>query len=359
MKPISSLPLKVRQSGFSLVELMVAITIGLLLLAGLAGVFTTTSASRNEVDRTNRRIENGRYAVQLLMEDLRLAGYLGELDPSSLATPASKPDPCATATADLKAAMPLHIQGYDDGASAPACLQDLKAGTDIVVVRRSSTCVAGVGDCEAVTAGAPYFQASLCYPTSGATELASGNINQYFALDANTAALTMHKKDCTTLASLRRYRTHIYFIANNNEGSDGIPTLKRAELGGTGGNTAFTIVPLVEGIENLQLEYGIDTDAKGSANAGSPNAYTTDPDTYDTCVGQACLEHWRNVVAVKLHLLARNTDRSVGYTDTKTYTLGLDADNAAKTVGPFNDGYKRHVYQSSIRLSNPAGRKEP
>lgn len=350
---------KARQVGFSLVELMVAVTIGLLLLAGLAGVFTTTSSARGEVDRTSRQIENGRYATQLLMEDLRLAGYLGELDPSSLATPTSKPNPCATAVADLKASMSVHVQGYDDGASVPSCLQDVKTGTDIVVIRRASTCVAGTGDCEAVVPGAAYFQASLCYPTSGATELASGNINQYFALNTDTSALTMHKKDCTTLASLRRYRTHIYFIANNSSGSDGIPTLKRAELGGASGNTTFTIVPLVEGIENLQLEYGIDTDAKGSANGGSPNAYTTDPDAYNTCVGQTCVENWRNVVAVKLHLLARNTERTAGYTDTKTYTLGLDSGNEEKTVGPFNDAYKRHVYQSSIRLSNPAGRKEP
>lgn len=359
MKPTPRKRDKAAQLGFSLVELMVAVTIGLLLLAGLAGVFTTTSASRGEVERTNRQIENGRYATQLLMEDLRLSGYLAEFDPSNLPTPSTMPDPCATDIASIKTAMPVHIQGVDDAASVPSCLQDVRTGTDIVVVRRATTCVAGVGDCEAVISGAPYFQASLCFPVSGATELASGNINLYFALNSDTSALTMHKKDCTTLASLRRYRTHIYFVANNSTGSDGIPTLKRAELGGTGGNTAFTIVPLVEGIENLQVEYGIDTDVKGTANGGSPNAYTTDPATYNTCVGQACVDNWRNVVAVKLHLLARNTQQTTGYSDTKTYTLGLDADNAAKTVGPFNDAFKRHVYQSSTRLSNPAGRKEP
>lgn len=344
-----------RQSGFSLTELMVAVTLGLLVVAGLAGVFATTSQSRGEVERTNRQIENGRYAMQVVIDDLRVAGFLGELDPGNLATPATKPDPCATTIAELKAAMSLHVQGYDEGANAPSCLDDVRENTDIVVIRRASTCVAGAADCEPATSGPPYFQASLCYPSSGSTELAAGDINSYFALSTDTSALTMHKKDCTSLANLRRYRTHIYFIANNNNGTDGIPTLKRAELDGS----AFTIVPLVEGIENLQIEYGVDTDVKGTANAGSPNGYTSDPDGFNACVGQACVENWRNVVAVKLHLLARNTERATGYTDTKTYSLGLNAENGVKSVGPFNDSYKRHVYQSSLRLTNPAGRKEP
>jgi type IV pilus assembly protein PilW len=218
--------------------------------------------------------------------------------------------------------------------------------------------VAGDADypnCDPVTSGYPYFQVSLCYPVAGATELASGNINNFFVLDTSMAALNLHKKDCTTTAGLRRYITHIYFIANNNTGSDGIPTLKRAELR----DGQFTIVPLVEGIENLQLEYGIDTDAAGDAAAGSPNAYTADPDTYNACIGATCVDNWRRVVAIKMHLLARNTERTAGYTDTKTYTLGLDANGAQRTVGPFNDSYKRHIYQSSVRLGNPAGRREP
>lgn len=348
-----------RQTGFSLVELMIAVTIGLLLLAGLAGVFATTSKARGELDRANRQVENGRYAVHLLQEDLRVAGFLGEFDPSMLATPPAKPDPCSTAVADLRTAMPLHVQGYDDGAGAPGCISDQREGTDILVVRRASTCVAGTADCDAVAAGTPYFQASLCYPTATATELASGNVNSYFALDTNPGALNLHRKDCTTLAGLRRYVTHIYFIANNNNGSDGIPTLKRVELSPAGGQSAMSVVPLVEGIENLQVEYGIDTDARGAANAGSPNAYSANPDAYAACTGQACVDNWRNVVAVKLYLLARNTDPSGGYTDTKTYTLGLTAAGAERTVGPFRDGYKRHVYQSSIRLANPSGRREP
>ncbi len=334
---------------------MVAVTLGLIIVAGLTGVFVSNTQSRGEIERTNRQVENGRYAMQVLTEDLRLAGYLGEFDPTNLPTPATLPDPCTTTVADLRTAMPLHVQGYDNGSSIPTCLSDVRTGTDILVIRRASSCVAGAANCDAVAANTPYFQASLCYPTAGATELASADINNYFALDTNTGNLNRTKRNCTTLADFRRYRTHIYFIANNNVSGDGIPTLKRAELGAG----AFTIVPLVEGIENLQFEYGIDTDAISTANAGSPNAYTPEPDSYNGCIGQACVQNWRSVVAAKIHILARNTEKSPGHNDLKTYALGLNKDGTANSVGPFEDQYKRHVYQSSIRLNNPAGRREP
>ena len=69
-----------RQFGLSLIELMVSVTLGLLILSGVLVVFVNTSAARNEVERTSRQIENGRYASELLTEDLRLAGFYGELN---------------------------------------------------------------------------------------------------------------------------------------------------------------------------------------------------------------------------------------------------------------------------------------
>lgn len=350
-----------RESGFSLAELMIAVTIGLLILAGLSGLFSTTSKSRGEVERANRQIENGRYAMQLLTDDLKLAGYFGELNAGLLDAPAAMPDPCQTAVAGLRTAMALHVQGYDNGDAVPSCLSDVRSGTDIVVIRRASTCVAGTADCDTASAGRPYFQTSLCKPAAGASkpELSSTSVLDHFAIDTVPASLGLHKRNCTDNADIRRFVTHIYFVANNNTASDGIPTLKRAELGGNEGSSEFAIVPLVEGIENLQFEYGIDTDAAGDPNGGSPNAYTADPSSFNACVGEACVTNWRNVVSVKVHMLARNTEKTTGYTDAKTYTLGLNAIGADHTLGPFNDAYKRHVYQSSVRLNNPAGRREP
>jgi type IV pilus assembly protein PilW len=61
-----------------------------------------------------------------------------------------------------------------------------------------------------------------------------------------------------------------------------------------------------------------------------------------------------NVVAVRVHVLARGESLTPGYTDTKTYRLG----SIAAALGPFNDGFKRHVFSTTIRLVNPAGRRD-
>ena len=104
-----------RQAGLSLVELMVSITLGLLILSGVLVVFVNTSAARNEVERTSRQIENGRYAAELLSEDIRLAGFYGELNVGSPATLALPADPCSLLPGDWAEWMPIHLQGYDEG----------------------------------------------------------------------------------------------------------------------------------------------------------------------------------------------------------------------------------------------------
>ncbi len=337
------------QAGYSIVELMIAVTIGLLILAGLATLFANNSRARNEIDRANQEIENGRYAMQLLTDDLHNAGYLAEFNPVVLPTPATKPDPCDTSVAGLNGALALSVQGYDNGANAPTCLSDLRAGTDILVVRRASTCAVGDPGCDPYVSGAPYFQASDC---NDSTELGSGNFTTYYALDTSVASLKLHLKDCTTTAAWHQYETHIYFIANDDKPGDGVPTLKRAELGSGG----FVIVPLVDGIENLQIEYGIDTSVP---TTGAPAVFTAAPDQLNACAPALCMSYWRNVVAVKIDLLSRNPTTTLGYVDQKTYTLGRNADGSVNTVGPFNDGYKRHVYEAEVRLNNVSGRNTP
>jgi type IV pilus assembly protein PilW len=338
-----------RMRGFTLVELMIAMALGLMLLAGLSVVFLSSSRSRGEMERANRQIENGRYAMHVLTEDLRLAGFLGEFDiqQTTLLTspPALKPDACATAVGDLIAAMPMHVQGYDLGAGAPACITDVRPGTDIVVVRRAGRCVNGTPRCD-MPAGGPFFQASLC---NNAAELGNIDPANYYRLTTDLALLDRRMRDCLTTAGQRRYLVRIYFIANNDIAGDGIPTLKRAELA----NGRFTIAPIAQGIENLQLEYGID-----STNDGMPDAFTADPDTFNGCAGVTCNRNWVNALAVKVAILARNAEATQNYVDDKSYTLGLKADGLDQVVPAAGDGYKRHVYQAEVRINNAAGRRE-
>jgi type IV pilus assembly protein PilW len=376
-----------RARGFTIIEFMIAITLSLLVLAALTAAFVASSHSRTEIERANEQIENGRFALQILIDDLETAGFFSHLDidlaltaDTPMPVPAAKPNPCSAALADLRAALPMHIQGYDSLAALDGdlddCLADFKPGTDIVVVRRTATCVGGTANC-ALVAGAPYFQASLC-----ATELGSLINSEYFRLDTTIGNLNRTQRDCATRAERRQYLTHIYFIANNDVAGDNVPTLKRAELGHSDNPAGFTIVPLAHGIEDLQIEYGIDADGALIGGDGTPDVYLSNPDLPDLdangavtatygggCAAHAakCIQNWRNVVAMRLNVLARNSTTTRDHVETKVYTLGLNDDGSSRcaldsdadgTCESFGDGFKRHVYQTSVRLNNPAGRRE-
>lgn len=335
-----------RARGFTLVELLVAMTLGLFVIGGLVMAYVSNQRMRAELERDSRQIENGRYAVQVLADDLRHAGFLGEFDPAAMATPGALPDVCETDIGTLRTALPLSVQGADDLGAEAACTPGLAAGTDVVVVRRASTCVAGAVGCSAVEPGEAYFQASLC---NSPAELGSLSVTDRFALSDATASFTRTQRDCTTRAVLRRFLVRVYYVASENEAGDGIPTLKRAELRAG----QWVVEPLVEGVQNLQVEYGVDDDGDGV-----PDQYGTDPGVLGGCAGTACVENWRNVVTAKLHLLARNTEQSPGHTDTKTYVLGLTSAGGDNTVGPFEDRFRRHAYSTLVRLNNMAGRRE-
>jgi type IV pilus assembly protein PilW len=335
--------------GFSLVELMVGMAIGLVLIAGLSLLFANTSQSGNELEKSIRQIENGRYAVELLHDDLMLAGFYGEVSSDNLTT--SSPNLCATSGAialgwDTSSPStpksPPPIVGLSDSeASALPCLPNRLAGTRAFAIHRLDTDI--VAPASITTTDVMYIQTSRCV----ADPIASPFIA---STDPNT--LTLKEKNCSTLSFARKYISRIYYIASCNEcGVDTVPTLKMAELRGN----AMVVVPLAEGIEDMVLEYGFDTtdplDADPTTNSskGVPDIFL---DALSGTPG-ARDNDWANVVAVRVHLLSRTAEKSIGYNDTgKAYVLGT------KTINGDASGFKRRVYTSTVRIINVAGRRE-
>jgi type IV pilus assembly protein PilW len=229
------------------------------------------------------------------------------------------------------------IVASDAEATPPACVTGpgKKAGTDILVVRRTQT-VPTVG---ALVGTSIYVQASGC----------NAELQQHkdFAIGPGSGAGTfaLHLRGCVNAAEVYEFQTRIYYVSDET-----IPTLRLITLSGT----TTTNEPLVEGIEDMRIEYGQDTDAIGD---GTPNTFrkclSTEVPPCSTDPSAGANVPWANMMAVQVYLLARNVDILVGHTDTKTYTLGSDG-----AVGPFNDSYKRHVYSAVVRLMNPAGRRE-
>jgi type IV pilus assembly protein PilW len=320
----------VRQAGLSLVELMISITIGLILLAALATLIAEQSATRNELEKSSRQIENGRYAIELLGNDIEHAGFYSEYAPPKT-TVYSMPDPCVPDNAGWIPSppeVPVGLYGYAGAAADPtlsACLPNYKANTAVLAVRRTSTDAPIAAS--AAVAGTTYMQVSRCNQDTAPFVMAA-------------SGFSLKQKDCLTLGGLRKYIVRIYYLSTCNEcgtGGDGVPTLKVVEFA----DGATTVRPLVEGIENMQFDYGVDT-----TGGGAPDSYTTAP-----AAGQ-----WKDIMAVRVNLLARNIDKTSGYTDTKSY--GLSAVTGGVTVPASNDNYKRHAYNQVVRVINPSSRRE-
>jgi type IV pilus assembly protein PilW len=394
-----------QQHGLTMIELMIAITIALVLLAALGAMYGSSVKARNDLERSNRQIENGRYSVQLLREDLGLAGFFGELnliDVGAPPPPGELPDVCVTHLSALPAAVPpapavvsmdvvngggivdifdylavsmhMHVQGLDNvvDADLPDCLTGLvREGTDVIAIRRVSTCAAGESGCAAFGASRPYLQASQCDDEVNAET----SPKVYFLrADATAAAFNLTRSACDAaaayadgggLAPIRGWVTHIYFIANDNVAGDGIPTLKRLEMISTG----WTTTALVEGVEDLQLEYGIDADdldddgvtEVGEQPDGVPDIYLDDPTAATILAPTATPEGdivkaWRSVMTVRVHLLTRGTGNPrPGYSDAETYRLANSTSTPATRTADENR-YARQVFQTLVQFRNASGR---
>jgi type IV pilus assembly protein PilW len=356
-----------RARGFSLVEFMIAMTIGLFLIAGLVYLIAETSRSRAEIERSSRQIENGRYALDRIAEDLRHAGFYGEYfsvpSAGEVGFPASltAASPCGTTLAALVAGMPLAIQAYDGGASVPSDLTgciaaaDYQANTDILVVRRAST--------STIAKTEPLAPGGARYPNQPYIQTTPVDYKLDFGSGVGTFTLTLPSANTSATydAPLHRYIVRIYFISrcnvpssgvasapcdNNADGGSPIPTLKMMELGinPASGATEFQKIALAEGIEHLEFDFGIDTTGDGVADVVS-----------QCTTGAPCTAiDFSNVVTVQVNIVARNTEASPAYYDDKTYSLGAKG----YTPAPAMDHYRRHSYSALVRLNNIAMRRD-
>jgi type IV pilus assembly protein PilW len=314
------------QAGFSLIEVMVALALGAIILLGVSEIFTDNSRTRNEIERTGRQIESGAYALRLIEGDLANAAYWGEAaeQPSAGTLPPVCPGlgtDLAIAANELQAAMGYPIQGQDT--LGTNCITP-KTGTDFIAVRRANSCALSTTECEAWSNNF-HLQVSACLDDAPAVEL--GEIKTASVL----GDLTYKQRDCSTLAPIYRMLSRIYFINSSD-------VLVRAELNRPLGTSTYAETPLVEGVELLKFEYGMDTSGDGQID--DPNTPTG--------------SKWSNVAMVRISMVIRNLKPTTGYTDTKTYTVAGEA----YTVPTARLSHKRQLYTRTVSIRNVAGRRE-
>ncbi len=336
--------------GFTLIEFMIAITLGLLVVFALVLLYVNLSRTNTEMAKTNRLIENGRFAIQVLQSDVAHAGFWAEL---VVPTPTAIPDPCAAVPTDaaLKKTyfdnmLGVPVQGYADGSTLSGCgVTGVLGSSDVLVVRHANTCSGG-------TDTGPYLQLSSCSSDPKPYIVDSGTTTFTLLTKACTSTTTAVLDACsggattTTVAPLRKFVSDIYYLAS----SGGVPTLMRVSYV----NGAYTTPqPLIDGIEAFHAECGIDVNGSNGLPISSSNPGDGNADTFVACNAMT-LTQMANVMAVKLYVLARNTETTGGYTDSKTYALG----SVSIAGSSLSAGYKRHVFSTTVRLVNPSSNRE-
>lgn len=311
-----------RARGLTLVELMVALTLGLVLLAALITLFVNTSGARRELDRSAELQESGRYALEFLRDELAHAGFYGPL----VSVSGTVDEPCSTDIAKWRDSLALHVRGsnQDDATTLFSCLGSArKAGTDAVFIQRAATCTAGATGCDGLIEGVPYLQVSGCGDEYSTTPF----VAEVATTSEEASPFTLRTKECVVskTAPVRRFIRRIFYV-----GTDDALYHVDVGIGGVGEPVFVT-----SGVEDLQFEYALDSDGNGS-----PDTYESDPAA------------WADVVGVRLWVLARSEEQGAR-AEGKRFDMGDVSVTPADT-----DRYKRHVFSSFVTFITPQGIRE-
>jgi hypothetical protein len=126
------------------------------------------------------------------------------------------------------------------------------------------------------------------------------------------------------------YRPSVYYIRNfAYEAGDGIPTLCKKVLRGAA--PGMTTECLAAGIEDMQIEYGIDVNGDGYANIYAP---------------APTLLQMQTVVSARVSLLARTTDIDTRYDNQNTYSI-----SNTQPYAP-GDSFHRRVVSTTVSIQN-------
>lgn len=304
----------IRQHGLTLIEIMIALTIGLLITLAISALFISMRQSYQQNEAIALMQENARFALELITQDLRHAGFFGDIaDPVDIDIsrgPATAVDSCGGgiynfASAGIVLNYGRQITNPDGIAFYNDCVTTAEiapSGSSILLAKRS------------VTTAPASIQSGFVYT------YANGSQAQLYS------PATPHS---LSGGADWEYQPHLYYI-------DAERTLQRKYLRYSSGNPSTLVSePLAEGIEAFHIEFGIDLDRNGT-----PELFYTPAD------GAASDTTLDNAVSATVYILARTQDRVSGMPGGKTYHLGRLA------LGPYGDNLYRRVYAATTALKN-------
>lgn len=311
--------IKHKNKGLSLIELLISIVLALLLTAGAITLFINNKRVYTEQNEISVLQDNARFAMEILSNNIRMIGYVGCHDELSKVV-----NNVNNSNNEKKLVNFKHvIEGFEEGGSKwlPSSSDDdvnnIVDNTDAITVRyiqplgiETTTDAKKNSDLKLQTELKDELIAiSDCSSTDVFKNSSSGN---------TTSDLS---KIYSAGADINQYISRRYFIRNSE--NDTGPALWWSTVSGA--------EELIEGVENMQIVYGIDNN-----NNGNTDSYVKADSVMD----------WSKVLAVKIALLFRTVDEYGIKKDTKIYNLlGNDFD-------PVDDRRRRRIFTSTIQIRN-------
>ena len=361
-----------KQFGFTIVELMVALVLGLILLGGMVQIYLSTKRTHTVTEGLSRLQESTRYSLDMMARDIRMAGFVPCGNPQSTATLVNN-----AGTFWWSDVFDQPIQGFEGGVSTFPSGPNFSGrvtSADALLVLRGGSNVAAV---DSYAGGTFTMQRGLganwvdegaliiaCDPRHAAFFQAGDYINGTpSTLEVSTGGNL--PGNCTTDlgdpppascasagqsgtnysfgddAQLVDYKAVIYYVADSPSGDD--HSLYREYLLVDGSdNIATNPEELLEGVDNMQLLYGVDLDDDSVAERYIQANQVTD---------------WSQVVTVRIGLLLASGEglRDPTDVDVQTYRVAdtlVGPASGSETVTHAEDRRKRYVTSTTVSVRN-------
>ncbi len=332
-----------RALGFSLVEVMVSVTLSGLLIAGAVEVFSQSSKTYNVHETASRLEENARYVFSVLEPDVRMASYWGLMKGSAGIVGAS----AQTAVA----------AGALAGAAATLCGNNfgvdlnmtLEASNDAYALACPAWHARPMPAADTLTVRRASFQpTTIAAATAGPLRICSTRLSATLVNVANVATIC----PATPVGAVNDLIVHAYYVDQDSSATANLPTLWRKSL-----SIAPTFVDeeILPGVEDLQVQFGIDP----TGNTGSATQYVDS-------LAAAALPAAAQIVAVRIWVLLRAETAEQGFVDNRVYVYAnravangtvtslTAAGNARKAYAP-RDGFRRLLVSRTVMIRNSLG----
>ncbi|WP_419149394.1 PilW family protein [Pseudoalteromonas 'SMAR'] len=324
--------------GFTLLELMIAMFIGILLLGGVIATYVGMKATTNDTMSIGELQEKGRLALSILRRDIEQVGFWGTFYDEGFTednqiAPNNPGNDCAGSInngsfpnnqpADFRPITAVFTQN----GNAMDCINNAVNNSEVLQVKfleGDPVTITGLNpDMSEVSNSQFYFIAQQ----EQAQFIAGNNVGVMPSVNA----------------TLWPYSHHVYYLSEEtqviNNRSLTIPVLRRQRLR-VGGMTDELVI---EGVERIRFVYGLDTDYDGRIDQYRNTRSMSLADWGNT----------RGILSLQMFVLVRalEPDPSFGV-KSRTYILGND--NAADTERTltFTDSFRRTVFTTTVSMYN-------